>query len=243
MKTISMTALAAALLVTVAVFPPVAVAAGKKEVAQPESPTNFVLSKQVRDSAAAATLALKANDLAGAETAISTIERTASNDSERYVGRTLRVRLLSASPPTVQSQTALVKPLTELIADPRTSKDDVARYNYTLGDFAYARKDYAKAVQFYRQARENGLRDDELNLQIVRANVEGGQVSAGAAELDSMIAAQIAAGKKPPESWYRFAAQRLRLKKAPEAAAWTGKWLAAYGSRGNWHDAIAVNGF
>ena len=55
MKTISMTALAAALLVTVAVFPPVAVAAGKKEVAQPESPTNFVLSKQVRDSAAAAT--------------------------------------------------------------------------------------------------------------------------------------------------------------------------------------------
>ncbi|CUS43434.1 MAG: hypothetical protein V4610_11565 [Pseudomonadota bacterium] len=243
MKTISMTALAAALLVTVAVFPPVAVAAGKKEVAQPESPTNFVLSKQVRDSAAAATLALKANDLAGAETAISTIERTASNDSERYVGRTLRVRLLSASPPTVQSQTALVKPLTELIADPCTSKDDVARYNYTLGDFAYARKDYAKAVQFYRQARENGLRDDELNLQIVRANVEGGQVSAGAAELDSMIAAQIAAGKKPPESWYRFAAQRLRLKKAPEAAAWTGKWLAAYGSRGNWHDAIAVNGF
>ena len=242
MKTISTMALAALLTGGVA-LPFAATAAGKKEQPQPDSPTNFVLSKQVRDSAAAATLALKANDLAGAEGAISTIERSASNDSERYIGRTLRVRLLSASPVTVQSQTAMVKPMTELIADPRTSKDDASRYNYTLGDFAYARKDYAKAVQFYRQARENGISDDELNLQIVRANMEGGQVSAGAAELDSIIAAQVAAGKKPPESWYRFATQRLRMKKAPETAAWTGKWLGAYGTKANWHDAIAINGF
>jgi hypothetical protein len=242
MKTISMTALAVALLGSMT-LPGVANAAGKKEAVLPDSPTNFILSKQVRDSAAAATLALKSNDLVGAESAISTIEQNASNDSERYIGRTLRVRLLSVSPATVRSQTAMVKPLTELIADPRTSKDDASRYNYTLGDFAFARKDYAKAVQFYRQARENGLRDDELNLQLVRANMEAGQVSAGAAELDSMIAAQIAAGKKPPESWYRFAARRLNMKKAPEAAAWTGKWLAAYGTRANWHDAIAFNGF
>lgn len=242
MKTISTMALAA-LLTASAAIPFAATAAGKKEQPASDGPASFVLSKQVRDSAAAATLALKANDLAGAEGAISTIERSASNDSERFVGRTLRVRLLSASPVTVQTQTAMVKPLTELIADPRTSKDDAARYNYTLGDFAYARKDYAKAVQFYRQARENGLRDDELNLQIVRANMEGGQVSAGAAEVDALIAAQIAAGKKPPESWYRFTTQRLRLKKAPETAAWTGKWLAAYGTKANWHDAIAINGF
>ncbi|MFA6115033.1 MAG: hypothetical protein WC729_13605 [Sphingomonas sp.] len=242
MKTISTMALAA-LLTGSAALPFAATAAGKKEQPPPDSPTNFVLSQQVRASAAAATLALKANDLAGAEGAISTIERSASNDSERFIGRTLRVRLLSVSPATVQSQTAMVKPMTELIADPRTSKDDASRYNYTLGDFAYARKDYVKAVQFYRQAREDGIRDDELNLQIVRANMEAGQVSAGAAELDSMITAQIAAGKKPPESWYRFAAQRLRLKKAPETAAWTGKWLGAYGTKANWHDAIAFNGF
>lgn len=242
MKTISMTALAVALVGSMT-LPGVANAAGKKEVVLPDSPTNFILSKQVRDSAAAATLALKSNDLVGAESAISAVEQNASNDSERYIGRTLRVRLLSVSPATVQSQTAMVKPMTELLADPRTSKDDAARYNYTLGDFAFARKDYAKAVQFYRQARENGLADDELNLQIVRANMEAGQVSAGAAEVDSMIAAQIAAGKRPPESWYRFTARRLSLKQAPESAAWTGKWLAAYGSKANWHDAIAFNGF
>ncbi|MEG3151479.1 hypothetical protein U1769_16420 [Sphingomonas sp. ZT3P38] len=203
----------------------------------------FVLSKQVRQSAAAASAALKANDLAGAETAVATVERSASNDSERYVARTLRVKLLSVLPPTVQTQTALVKPLDELIADPRTPKEDLARYSYTRGDFAYARKEYAKAVQFYRQARDNGLRDDELDLQIVRANMEAGTVAAGAAELEAMITAQVAAGKKPPESWYRFTAQRLRLKKAPETAAWTAKWLAAYGTRANWHDAIAINGF
>jgi tetratricopeptide (TPR) repeat protein len=243
MKKFSMIALAAVLLAGSAALPFAASAGGKKEAPLPDSPTNFVLSKQVRDSAAAATLALKAHDLAGAEVAVSTIERSASTDSERYIGRTLRVKLLSASPETTQSRTAMVKPLDELIADPRTPRDDLARYAYTRGDFAYARKEYAKAVQFYRLARDNGLRDDELSLQIVRANMEGGTVSAGAAELDSMIAAQIAAGKKPPESWYRFATQRLRLKRAPETAAWTGKWLAAYGTRANWHDVIAINGF
>ena len=243
MKKFSTIALAAVLLAGSATLPFAASAGGKKEAPLPDSPTNFILSKQVRDSAAAATLALKANDLAGAEAAISTIERSASTDSERYVGRTLRVKLLGASPETTQTRTAMVKPLDELIADPRTPKDDLARYAYTRGDFAYARKEYAKAVQFYRLARETGLRDDELNLQIVRANMDGGNVSAGAAELDAMIAAQVAAGKKPPESWYRFATQRLRLKRAPETAAWTGKWLAAYGTRANWHDAIAINGF
>lgn len=242
MKTLSTIALAAALLAGPATLSLTASAAGAKDRPAADS-APFVLSKQVRQSAAAATAALKANDLAGAETAVATVERLASNDSERYVARTLRVKLLSASPPTVQTQTALVKPLDELIADPRTPKEDLARYSYTRGDFAYARKEYAKAVQFYRQARDNGLRDDELDLQIVRANMEAGTVAAGAAELEAMITAQVAAGKKPPESWYRFTAQRLRLKKAPETAAWTGKWLAAYGTRGNWHDAIAINGF
>ncbi|MDB5703440.1 MAG: hypothetical protein JWN66_556 [Sphingomonas bacterium] len=239
MKMISTMALAAALLAGSGVAP----AAGKKEVPQPESATNFILSKQVRDSALAANLALKAGDLQAAGSAVAAVEASASNDSERFIAKTLRVKLLSKSPQNVQSMSALIKPLDELIVDPRTSKDDVARYNYTRGDIAYAQKLYARAAQYYIQARQNGLQDDELGLQVVRAYMEAGNVTAGAEALDGLIAAQVAAGKKPPESWYRFAAQRLRTKKAPEAVAWTGKWLAAYGTRANWHDAIAINGF
>ena len=239
MKMISTMALAAALLAGAGVAP----AAGKKEVPQPESATNFILSKQVRDSALAANLALKAGDLQAAGSAVSAVEASASNESERFIAKTLRVKLLSVSPQGVQTMSALIKPLDELIADPRTAKDDVARYNYTRGDIAYAQKLYARAAQYYVQARQNGLQDDELGLQIVRANMEAGNVTAGAEALDGLITAQVAAGKKPPESWYRFAALRLRTKKAPEEIVWTGKLLAAYGTKANWHDAIAIHGF
>ena len=57
---------------------------------------------------------------ARAATAIATIDARASNDDERYVARTLRVKLLAASPATSQSMTALIEPLEQLIADPRT---------------------------------------------------------------------------------------------------------------------------
>lgn len=244
MKKISTMALAAALLAVTAVAPHGAAAAGGKDKQpQVESPTNFNLSKQFRAQALAATTALKANNPPAAESAVAALEASARNDSERFVAKTLRVKLLSAAPQSVQTMTALIKPLDELIADPRTAKEDLARYCYTRGDIAYAQKLYAKAALFYVQARQNGLRDDELDLQIVRANMEAGNVSAGAEALDALIKAQIAAGKTPPESWYRFATLRLRAKKAPEEAAWTGKWLAAYGTRANWHDAIALNGF
>ncbi len=70
------------------------------------------------------------------------------------------------------------------------------------------------------------------------------RVSAGAAELDlddrgADRRRQEAARELVPVS----ARAPHGLKQAPEAPIWIGKWLAAYGSKANWHDAIAFNGF
>ena len=243
MHRFSKTALAAALVAALggAILTAPA-SAGKKE--QPVSDGSFVLSKEVRASALAARTALAANDYASAETAVSAVEAQARNDDERYVALTLRVALLSTIPPTSRSMKALVDPLDALIANSRTQPADRARYNYTRGDIAYASKQYAKAVQFYQRARDGGMQDDELNYQIVRANMEGGDIVAGADALDTLIKAQVAAGKKPPENWYRYVLKRLfNAQKNAEVSTWTVKWLAAFPSPQNWRDAIYNLGF
>jgi hypothetical protein len=66
----------------------------------------------------------------------------------------------------------------------------------------------------------------------------------GAASLDALIAAQAAAGKQAPDNWYRYAMLRLyKANKPGEAVTWATKWLAAYGSKENWRDAIYAYGF
>ncbi|GAA0322534.1 hypothetical protein GCM10009087_36010 [Sphingomonas oligophenolica] len=215
-----------------------------KKHEQPAGDAGFVLSKEVRASALAARTALAANNLASAETAVAALEAQARNDDEHYVALTLRVALLATVPPTVQSMKALIDPLDALIANSRTQPGDRARYNYMRGDIAYAAKQYAKAVQFYQHARDGGMQDDELNYQIVRADMEGGNVVAGAEALDALIKAQVAAGKKPPENWYRYALKRLDdNQKNAEVSTWTVKWLEAYPSPQNWRDAIYNLGF
>ena len=237
------TALAAAMVVALGgVILTTPVSAKKNE--QPVGDPGFILSKEVRASALAARTALAANDFASAETAVSALEAQARNDDERYVALTLRVSLLTTVPPTVQSMRALVDPLDALIANSRTQPADRARYNYTRGDIAYAAKQYAKAVQYYQRARDGGMQDDELNYQIVRANMEGGNILAGADALDTLIKAQVASGRKPPENWYRYVLKRLAgAQKNAEVSTWTVKWLAAYPSPQNWRDAIYNLGF
>jgi lipopolysaccharide biosynthesis regulator YciM len=243
MHRFSKTALAAAMVAALGgVILTTPASARKKE--QPASDGSFVLSKEVRASASAARTALAANDYASAESAVSALEAQARNDDERYVALTLRVALLTTMPPTTRSMTALVDPLEALIANSRTQPADRARYTYMRGDIAYASKQYARAVQFYQRARDGGMQDDELNFQIVRANMEGGEIVAGADALDTIIKAQIAAGKKPPENWYRYVLKRLfTAQKNAEVSTWTVKWLAAYPSPQNWRDAIYNLGF
>ena len=244
MKLISKVALAAALVAGMGSTAFVAPAYAKKDKPAAPAADSFNLSKEFRVPAVAAQAAIEAKDFPTAETQLAAVDAAAKNDDERYVAATLRFKLLAKQPQTAATSAAMAGPIDALLANPRTPKTDLARYHYIRGDIFYNLQQYPQALQHYTQARDGGLVDDELTFQIVRANMESGNVAAGAKALEGLVAAQVAAGKKPPENWYRYAISRLyKANNTAETEAWTARWLGAYGTKANWHDAIYTFGF
>ncbi|MEP7007491.1 MAG: hypothetical protein ABI810_16025, partial [Sphingomonas bacterium] len=243
MKMISKVALAAALVTGIGSTAFVAPAYAKKDKPAASAADSFNLSKEFRAPAVAAQTAIDAKDFATATTQLAAADALAKNDDERYIAATLRFKMIAGQPQTPTTTAALAGPIDSLLANPRSPKTDLARYHYIRGDIFYNLQQYPQALQHYTQARDGGLQDDELSYQIVRTNMESGNVAAGAKALEALVAAQ-PAGKKPPENWYRYAISRLyKANDTAGTEAWTARWLAAYGTKANWHDAIYTFGF
>jgi tetratricopeptide (TPR) repeat protein len=190
----------------------------------------------------------KTLNLADAEAKIAVAEPLAKNDSDRYILSTFKLQLADqknrALPPAQQNPAVLVGPLDELLANPITSVEEKKKFSYFRAGIAYQAKQYPQAVQFYTQARTLGYQNPDLALNLAQAKIESGDVAGGMADLDASVKADIAAGKKPPESEYLFAISRLyKAGLNDQVDVWTQNWLSAYGSRENWRKAIYTFGF
>ena len=246
MKTVSKIALSAALIVGLNGAALVAPAIAKKKDEAPATPT---LSPPARAAALEAQTALAATpkDLVKAESALNTLDGVAKTDYERYIAQSMRLSLVASqtSGQNDAQRSAAVSPLLDaLIANPATPKTELGlRYNQR-GAFAINTAKYADAAKFYTRARELGYTDQDLLLNIARSKVESGDLTGGTADLDAAVKAEKAAGRKPPESWYKYAFSRLYKANQTEAAdLWTAAWLTEYGTAPNWRGAIYTFGF
>ncbi len=246
MKIVSRIALAATLVAGLNGAALVAPAFAKKEEKAPAAPS---LSKEARAAALDAQTALKATpkDLVKAEAAINTLDSVAKSDYERYLAQGFRLSLISAQTagqPEAQRIAAMAPILDALIANPATSREEQGIRNNERGGFAMAAKQYPQAAQYYTRARDLGYTDQDLLLNIARSKVEAGDVTGGIADLDAAVKAEKAAGRKVPESWYKYAFTRLYKSNQTEAGdQWTAAWLTDYGTGPNWRGAIYTFGF
>jgi|UniRef100_UPI0035CB306A hypothetical protein len=246
MKMVSKIALAAALAVGLNGAVLVAPAFAKKDDKAAAGPT---ISKEARAAAVDAQTALAATpkDLVKAEAAITALDAAAKSDYEKYLAAGLRLSLVNSQTqgqPEAQRIAALTPPLDSIIANPATPKTELGiRYEERAG-FAYSTKNYAQAVQFYTKARDLGFTNDDLQLNIARSKVEAGDVVGGTNDLEAAVKAEKAAGRKPPEAWYKYAFTRLtKSGNTEQADAWTAAWLTEYGTAPNWRGAIYTFGF
>lgn len=246
MKMVSKIALSAALVVGLNGAAFVAPAIAKKKEEAPAAPS---LSKEARAAAVTAQTALAATpkDLAGAETALNTLDSVAKSDYEKYLASGLRLSLVNAQTkgqPDAQRVPLLIPILDAILANPATPKDEIGRRNLERGGLAYSMKKYPEALTFLQRARELGAADSNLSLQIAQAKIETGDVKGGVAEIGTAIAAEKAAGRKAPEEWYKYAFTRLSKAGDQEGAdTWTAAWLTEYGTPANWRGAIYTFGF
>lgn len=238
-----------------------------KEKKKEEAPAGPQLSPEFRKAAVPADVALRAiadklkvsmatdvaGELAAAEPLVAAAEAAAKTEDDNYFKLSLRLKIedmkaQAASKGDValyrQKEGPLLEPLKALIAHPRTSAAERAIFYNRLGEHAYDVKDYAGALTYFQQAKAAGSTASNLGLNIVRAKTEGGDITGGIAEMKALIAAERAAGRTPPESWYLYArAKANSAKLTVEFLDWTKVWLAAYPTAKNWRDALVYYGF
>jgi hypothetical protein len=244
MKTLSKAALAAIVLAGTSglAFAPPALA--KK---QEQKAPGLQLSDPVRQAAQAAQTALAAKDYTTALASCDKIDAAAKNDDEKYIGAVLRLQAMAnqlQGNNDPKAQLALAPVLDTLIANPSTPKADIGKYEYFRGNMAFDSQQYPVALKMFEQAKATGYNQNDIDLQIVKSKVETGDVAGGMADLDAAIKAEEAAGRKPPESWYRYAiGKTYKSNNLSLTADWSARWLAAYGTPQNWRDAIIAFGF
>jgi len=251
MKSFTRALMVGMLLSGAAALPFAAPAAAQKKEKKDDKKGGLKLSPDVLKAAQVAQPAIGAKDFATAEPAVAQVEAAAKTDDDKYIGAALRLDLESqklaaqqqANPNAPVNETVLAGPLDTLISNPSTPADVRGRYTYRRGALAFNGKQYPQALQYFTQAKQLGYTDPNLDLQIVKAKVDSGDVAGGMADLNTAIQASNAAGQKAPEDYYRYAIARSNAAKLkPQTLEWLKKYVAAYPSQKTWRDVLVTYG-
>ena len=251
MKSFPKLALAAVLATGTAGVALVAPAVAKEKPKTAEA--GLQLSPAVIKVAKPAQDAVQANNPAVAEPAVAAVEAVATTEGDKYVAAVLRYQLESqkarasqaANPRAVVDESLQARPLDVLIANPNTPANVRGAYAARRGEISYNARQYPQAIQYFTQARTLGFTDGNLDLMIVKAKVDGGDIAGGSADLERVVAAASTGGAKAPVEYYRYAIGRSnKAHLVPQTVSWMNRYLAAYPTNGQtWYEVLATYGF
>lgn len=209
------------------------------------SPAVIKLAKPAQD-------AVVANNPAVSEPLVAQIEALATSDDDKYVAAVLRYGLETqktqaaqqANPRAPVDESGQARALDTLIANPKTPVAVRPAYTARRGEIAYSARQYAPALQYFAQARQLGYANESLNLMIVKAKIDSGDVAGGTAELESIVAAAQAKGETAPIDYYRYAIGRSnKAHLTGQTVAWMNRYAAAYPKGQTWYEVLATYGF
>ncbi|AZI37911.1 hypothetical protein NT2_13_00430 [Caenibius tardaugens NBRC 16725] len=119
--------------------------------------------------------------------------------------------------------------------------DKLATYQFYLGNFAYATKDYPTAIKALKAAADGGVQDDALGALLVDSYSQAGQAREGLAAFKQLVAARKAAGQAIPDSWFSRASMvAYNGKLGPEAIDVAMAWVAQNPNKMNWLNAAQM---
>jgi len=236
MKSVSKAALAAAVLLA---GPYAASAPAVAQKKQKEEAPKLKVSEPFRKAAVEIEALINAKDFQGAAGKMDALEALATNEDEKFYVANFRLQTAIG----IKDNPAIVRGLDVLIANPKTAPDRLPQYYFVRGDLTLGQKKHAEAIPFLLKARELGYASNgtNLNLLIAQAQLDSGQLEAGVTNIEAAIKAEEAAGRKAPETWYKFAVDRLyRGGKKAAASEWLGRQIGAYPSAQGWRAALLI---
>ncbi len=216
-------------------------AAAQKKKDEKKDENTLKVSEAFRVPAAEADALVKAKDWAGAEPKIAAAEAAAQNDDEKYYAARMRF-LLEVNRNSAEGQ---LRALPILVASPRTPPADLkiyqAQYYFLQGEAASNAKKHAEAIPLLLKAREAGSKQPDISVMLANAYAATGKQAEAIAETDNAIQASKAAGRKPPESYYRFAISRVNASGDRQAlASWLSRYITEFPTVANWRWAIVT---
>ena len=194
------------------------------------------ISKEARAAIIELQSAVNANDTATIPAKLAAAQAVAKSVDDKYV---IAVNQTKAAT-TAGDLAGMRAGIDALRASGRAETPDlVARYN-NLGKRYYDAKQLDQAAGAFEQALAvDGNNGDALKMLASLRDAQGRKADAVALMAKSIAAAR-AAGQKPKENDYKFAARIAYDAKAPSAGPITQAWLADYPNPTNWRDALRI---
>jgi tetratricopeptide (TPR) repeat protein len=139
-----------------------------------------------------------------------------------------------------QDYVAAATAIDAMIASGVANKVAVAPFAADLGKLRYNAKDYAGASAAFERALALDPARGETMIALGETRVKQGRAVEGIALFQQGIAAEVAAGRKPSEGWYKRAVAVAYDAKKAQVVTLSRDWVAAYPSPKNWRDTIRI---
>ena len=234
MPATAMAALLGCALMTTAAAPAAAKEKQKKEETQG---AQISPSKGFAPSFKGLNEALSKKDAAALQAALAEAQPKATTEDDKYlVGFfTLQLGILNKDK-ALQGQG-----LDTALATGKVPASEAPVYNLFSGQFAYEKKDYAKAAQRFEAAKAAGSTEPNLPLLLVNSYVSGGQVDKGVALAKEEINRMLAAGQQPPEQLFVTPARALQeSKRTNEMLDLLALRVQAYPNAATWNQTLRL---
>ena len=163
-------------------------------------------SKEYLPEARKVQAAYTAKDAAALEAALTAADAFATTPQDKYLQSQFRLQLgLLKSDQTLQASA-----LDGMIDSGLAPASDMGRFSFFSGQFAYNKKDYAKAATRFAAAKSAGHRDANLDLLLMDSYLQSGRLDEGLAVARAAVQAERAAGKRPSDDYYARSAKALQ---------------------------------
>jgi len=212
-----------------------------KEKAPKEAPAK--VTPAVATGYTAAKKALDGGDVATATTQYQALKGQVQTDDDKLFVGQLAVNIGQKN----NDQAILREGIDMMLASNKVPDNQKGQLYGAQGRLAYQAKDYRTAEASLTQAQQSGYKDDQLVPLIVSSMQFNGQTVKALQTLNAAIDANAAANTPTPAEWFqRGLAIGYGAKPADGDPAQiveltsniTKKWVAAYPTKNNWHDAM-----
>ena len=194
------------------------------------------LSKEARKAIVELQTAVNTNDVANIPAKLAAAQKVAKNADDRYMIAILQTKAATAAGDLAGMRTGIDALRASGAAE---TPDLVARYN-NLGKRYYDAKQYDLAAGAFEQSLSVDANNADALKMLASTRETQGRGGEAATLMAKSFAAAKAAGAKPRENDYKFAARIAYDSKSPMAGEITRAWLADYPNATNWRDGLRI---